>query len=327
MCCKSPAENNILDLVYIAGIHDDPEILRADSFFLKGKLEEAAELFTKYKPDVSKQLYCQARLAEMDYYLRILYGYNHSSLAVTADKLPLVNNSINTFYYAVYKFFQDETLNDTLFRSQLNKIEKVLGKNHYLVRKGQNILGEYFYRINFNLDSTTLYFREYSTWLESQQINIYDGYWTKIRLTRIGTFFRDHIESMLNVNNLLTDPTWRKLLDNVHQAYAYSKRASIFYRFDKYEEAYLDNKLAASLSEATKAIPVYQEALKSQLVVANFWLNDTLWDFNLKLLLNSVKDSGYDYVNVDKYIGSYYFERGKFKISLDFHKRALNYCL
>ena len=324
--CKDSHKTDILDLVYIEGIHDDPAILRADSFFLNGKLEEAASLFKVPRQDASKQLYCQARLAEMDYYLRELYGLNHVNNALNSDRLPSPSNPIDSFFYSIYYFYTEEDL-DSNYLHNWDKAESILGKNHFLINLGNAILGENYATFCFDNDSSNIYFGNHFSWCSKQDVKIYDGFWTLIRLTSNGTFYRDNLSSLIQINQVIEDTAWKEVLDTIHLSLAYSSRGFIQFRFPRFEEAFADNLIAISFSENSTAIPVYQEAIKSQMTVTTFWKKDSLWQIYSQMLENIIKKTGVDYVNYNRLIARFYFEKNQFNLSLPNHEKAIEYCM
>jgi hypothetical protein len=324
--CKKSPQNDILDLVYIEGIHNDHEILRADSFFLKGKLNEAAILFKQPKKDVSKQLYCQARLAEMDYYLRELYGKHHQAQTLDSLNLPGPVGAIDSFLLVVYDFYSKERLDTSKFNYLLNRVTQQLGPQHYLSNLGNFILGEYFYTMNFNNQLLDTYFKTHQNWCSSFPQKIYDCYWTNIRLSSEGLYDRDNLKSIVNSNELISDNEWRSILDEIHLSLAHSSLGYVLYRLDEFEKSYKENEEAILLSKHTLASPVYQEALKSQLTVTNFWSKDSLWQIYIKELKQNIDSVGTDYVNYYRHVARLYYERGEFKKAIPYHKLAVEYC-
>ena len=209
--CATKQADTVLDSVYIQGIHDDHDIWRADSLFLLGKLDEAALLFSKQKSDGSKQLYCQARLAEMDYYLRQLYGLNHIDYTTDAVMLPVPSDALDSFYVAIHDFYTLEKLDTAIFNKKWSRVYQILGPEHYLSNKGHAILGEYFYTMNFNGELLDLHFNKHQSWCQSLPHKIYDCFWTNIRLTSSGTYDRNHLESIVNCNELIEEPEWKEI--------------------------------------------------------------------------------------------------------------------
>ncbi len=327
LTCRSGRENEILKLVYIEGIHDDAGIVTADSLFLSGKLKEAADLLSIHRDDASKQLYCQARLAEMDYYLRELYGRNHEDRALVSIDLPHPINVIDSFCQTVYYFYSEEKLDTHLFQKVWERLESKLTKEHYLYNKGYAMLGEYFYKMKFDVALLNSNLQHHKTWCKLQDQVIYDCYWTNIRLASAGIYARSHIESIAHCNELLTDSNWLQILDGVHQSLAHSTRAYVIFRFEKFERAFEDNEIAIKLSKGSAAIPIYQEALKSQLSVTNFWLKDSLWHIYLSELKQSIDSAAVDYVNYHRHVARFYHERGDFIKAIPSHQHAIQYCL
>ncbi len=325
--CSTPDRAiTLANVMCIDGIHDNPDIVAADHLFVTGKLKAAAALYSQNQNEVSQKLYCQARLAEMDYYLRELYEHNHTNYISDSTALGSPQSALDSFLLTVAVFYSQETLDTSVFLHQWSRVDDVLGENHYLVNKGNAVLGEYFYRIQFNETLLDQYFRRHQMWNRQWPTKIYDCYWTNLRLTAAGTYQRDHLKSIANCNELIEVEGWKSVLDSVHLSLAYTTRGYITFRFDKFDEAYADNQKAIELSRNTAAIPVYQEALKSQLTVTNFWVKDTLWWAVHDELKMSVDSTCFDYANYPRHVARYYHERKRFAEAIPFQKQAIEYC-
>lgn len=325
--CTRPPSHSFLSLLEIPGVNDHSELKKADSLFIGGQLDQAAEIFKRVSEDADVSLYCIARLAQIDYYKRILYGHEYSDIVDTYPVFRVPDNAIDSFLYQVAVFYSKETLIDSNFIKLQDRMGEELGHQHYLYHLGDAVLGEYYYTMAFDDFLLDYYFKKHKTWCQQQPQKFYDYYWTIIRLTSSGTYQRDHLQSLAECNELVELKEWQPIMDSVHLAYAYSTRGYITFRMQKYESAYEDNIIAAGLAAETKAVPVYQEALKGMLTVTNFWGQDSLWQLAHASLKENINATGHDYANYNRHVARLLHERGRIEEAIPYHHKAIDHVL
>lgn len=310
----------------LPGIHANLAVVSADSLFLTGNLAAAAALYQTALDDTLAAVYALARLAEIDYFQKVLYGHTYTT-AFDSLAFKKVSHHGNLFTWVI-RFYRRDGFHVDSFVARWNQLCTVLVPEHYWAMKGHLILGEYYKNHNFNRDSTH---RHFSRFLEKaagyKERKFYDFYWCYERLADISIYYRDHLQGMLNVNHLLETTGWSFDTDTLHLANAHALRGYLMYRFDAFEEAMKSNHMALLLLNRFQPTAVHQEVLKSCLVTSTFWERPDLFMHFSHLLRENISEAGKDYVNSPWLHALYHFQRREYKTSIPYFKAALDTCM
>lgn len=312
---------------FIPEIHKNDIIIKADSLAALGYINSATEMYSTIL-DSSESLlnqYCVLKLVQINYYNKFV-----SDSVIIENKLFTIILKLKSCKYSqapflpLIQFYLDSM-------SSVNRLIPLEGFENfsyslklYLTQSIFFLKGEYYKSKFFQLDSSLTNFENYQS-IQKINSSFLELYWSKIRLSQLFVYKRDHLSSISIIDQLLLNNSI-----NNSKSYKYNlliHKSDLLYRFDYFKEA---ESIVKNVLDSIKDLGynhLYQKTLKSLLIIYIHSKNKIEFKVARKQLENNIDFCGNDYVNCNKLTGRYFYELNQHDSSIIFQEKALEYCL
>lgn len=323
--CTHTSSIKHISPVYISEIHNNKNVFRADSFLLIGNIDSAKYLYFK-NLDTSLALsnqYNLLKLVQINYFNRFILDTNTDIKILDSifSKIAILNKSP---FSSLINFYLNKSNSQFNLHQHIDLSNYSKSFQEFFQQSKFFALGEHYKTRSLQLDSSFKYFNYYNLNKE-YQVPLIEYYWSKLRLSQLFIYKRDHLTSLSIVNNLIEK--LNKTTSIHYIQYILIQKADILYRFDHFNEAEdIVLNILDSIDENAYNM-IYQKALKSLLVIYINSKNHLKFNNYKNILVNTVKNKNQDFVNLNKIIGRYYYENNLHDSAIIYQEKALTYSL
>ena len=310
------------DLIYIPEIHADNKLLyQADSclFFQNDSLALRMFQLAEKQKNLPKNIstYIQSRLLnltlsldkQMKMYERIQQSEHHHFHFLTKSeitKFELNNKKELTFL---------KDLNTSFQQSKVNQNYK--GQIAYLMAR-------YHDERKNDLDSAW-HFIMLSKGAFEQTGKITPAYQDCLeKITAFCTYKRKNLLAIRYANAMFDFERYLPKADTLDKARALANRAFMMFREGDFNDTEEDIKRGLSLINPEKNPELYQNLMKSVLVIHMLKGQDSLWHSAANEMMSNIHKTGQDYIEMNRWYGQYYNSQGKYSKAIPYLKIALD---
>jgi CHAT domain-containing protein len=209
-------------------------------------------------------------------------------------------------------------------KNTLKEIEKGAFSDYY---KGLSVfyLGKTEEEENHQIDGARILYEKALTYFQKTD-HITPAHQECIELLTIhSTYQRKNLMAIRYANAMFDFERYLPKADVRDSARAYANRAFMVFREGDFEACKEDVNRGLSLINKNNEPELYQQLLKSRLVVHMLRQEDSLWFHTAEKINQNIKKTGKDYIEMNRWIGQYFAEQKQYKTAVPFLKKALKY--
>ena len=313
-------KKTIHDLIVLPEIHDDQKIFSADSLQFIGQDDLALELYFDILE--SKNIHQVTEFYLKSKILNISEDTSITNVFYQELNTGIGNNSFFPFLLELSEF-ELRTERDL---TQVDILRRVLNADipAYYKGKAAFTMAKYFDERMNDLDSAWHYIMLAKNAFEETKV-ITPGYQECLeKISAFCTYKRKNLLAIRYANKLFEFDKYLPATDSADMARAYANRAFMMFREGDMIGTEEDIKNGLSLISPNRNPELFQNLMKSYLVIYMLQGRDSLWHSIADKINQNIRLSGNDYIEMNRWYGQYYTSQGKYEMAIPFLKLALN---
>lgn len=309
------------DLIYIPEIHADNKLIfQADSclFFQNDSLALPMFQLAEKQSNLPKNIstYIQSKL------LKIIP--NPDAQMELYEQIKLSNHQY--FHFVTNLEITEFELNHkkelTLLKNLLRSFQQS-GINAYYKGQIAYLLARYHDERKNNLDSAWYYIMMSKDAFEKTG-KITPAYQDCLeKITAFCTYKRKNLLAIRYANAMFDFDKYLPKADTANKARALANRAFMMFREGDFKGTEEDIKRGLNLINAEKNPELYQNLMKSVLVIHMLKGQESLWHSAANEIMSNIQKTGEDYIEMNRWYGQYYNSQGKYQKAIPYLKIAL----
>lgn len=313
-------KNPIHELIVLPEIHDDQEIFSADSLNFLGHDDLALEFYfdilERKTIDQLKELYLKAKILNL----------SKDTSRTNAIYQELATSYGNNNFFPLWVELSEFELKTGRNLSQLNTLRRILNADipAYYKGKAAFTISKYFDERKNDLDSAWHYIMLAKNAFEDTKVITPEYQECLEKISAFCTYKRKNLLAIRHANAMFDFERYLPTADSADMARAYANRAFMMFREGDFKGTEEDIQNGLSLIRPDRNPELYQNLMKSYLVIYMLRGQDSLWHATADKINQNIRLSGNDYVEMNRWYGQYYTSQGKYEMAIPFLKLALN---